>query len=129
MNKEQSFGLRIKEIHMGMFDFTVYLAVGPRSKVQDYLRWKWKDKTIEIATEGQFGTFFHHETYGPVIWIPEKPKTPRQYATVAHEAAHAAFEILDWYGVPITKDTHEVFCHAVGYLVTKILERKSRANA
>lgn len=123
--KELSFGLRVKRIDMGIFDHPIYCVIGNHKKLKAYLEWKFDDKDIDTDTdygEAPRGQTWSRKGYVPVIWIPRKPVTPREYSTVAHEAYHAVCKILRWACIEHTPDTEELVAHSIGHVVNEILK-------
>lgn len=51
----------------------------------------------------------------PFIWLQEK-----NLSTIAHEAVHAAWFILDDVGVKISADNHEALTYLVSYIIKNI---------
>ena len=117
------FGLKEIRIEMGMFDFSVLCIVGHRKNVDKYIRWKYNDPNFDSGEHNQRGFCFARKGYVPVIWIPRKPKTPREYATLAHECIHAVWDLFVWADMPISRDTEEVMTHATAHLITTILNK------
>jgi len=119
-------GLQEKVIEMGLFDFDVVVAIGSRDRLEEYISFKYEIPDFDISKHETGyeprGQCFHCDGYVPIIWIPNKPKTPREYGTLAHECVHAAKHVMRWAHVPDSDDTEEVLTHTVGYLVTKILD-------
>ena len=69
------------------------------------------------------GRYFYRPGYVPIIWIPCKPRTPVEYGTLGHEVLHAVrLMLFDWAGIPLSAQTDEVYCHAIGHAMRKILE-------
>lgn len=122
--------LKLKEIRvsMGLFDFDVVCVVGDYENACKYTAWKFEDKFVEeLGIESNYGyeargKCFFRAGYVPVIWIPAKPKTPREIATLAHECLHAVFHLFEWVALPVSRDTEEVMTHAQAHLVTNILK-------
>jgi hypothetical protein len=116
--------LKIFDIHMGCFDCTVRVVVGDFDLAERYVYWLYdKDPPPEQNQGGVRGRFYSHQDRIPVIWIPRRPRTPREHATVAHEALHATWWVMhQWAGMPFSDDTEETFTHALGHLVNWILE-------
>lgn len=111
-------------IHMGTFDFTVICIVGSdHKKVIKYLRWKLQDDSIMDDLSEARGRCYHKKGWVPVIWIPSKPKTPREYSTIAHEALHATFHMMRWAQIGINEETEEVVTHAQAFIITSILDK------
>jgi hypothetical protein len=116
------FGLREARCYFGLFDYHALCVVGPYARLEGYMRWKLGDESFVLPATAPRGRCFHRPGYVPVIWIPRAPRTPREYGTLAHEVTHAVRLLMDWAGVPMTADTEEVQCHAVGHAMTAFLE-------
>lgn len=112
----------LKEIRvpMGLFDFAVYCVVGPWEDLPTYVEWKGRSPDdIPEARGLHFGSF---GDYGPIIWIPRKPRTPEDYATLAHEVCHAMRDMMvNWAGMAINEHTDETFCHGVSHVMQTVL--------
>lgn len=121
----KSLGFQSVSVHFGMFDYTVIVIVGPFENVEKYVRWKYEDPTgSELNLSGRSrGLCFLRRGWVPIIWLPHRPKSPADLGTLAHEAMHAVrFMLVDHVEMPLTRDTDEAFCHAIGHLVAKTLE-------
>lgn len=114
-----------KGIHMGTFDYTVYFICGEYEEANRYFSWKLEDNDIDHEEFDKGfeprGRTMYRSGYCPIVWIPKKPKTPREYATLAHEMLHATCHLMEWAGVPLTQASEEVYAHAQAYLVTEAL--------
>ena len=124
MNKR--FGFKEIRTSMGLFDFDVICIVGDYKNAGKYIRWKFEDKEFspekwDLGYEPR-GKCFFSQGYVPVIWIPKKPRTPREIATLAHECIHAVFHLFAWASLSMTRDTEEVLCHSTAHLVNNILK-------
>lgn len=117
-------GFQAFDVHFGMFDYSVHVIVGPFANVEKYVRWKIDDPKLDLSGASPRGMHFGRRGWVPVLWIPRRPRTAREHGTVAHEALHCVrFMFQTWVGMPFDYDTDEAYCHAVGFLVTSILER------
>lgn len=123
--KGKKLGLQEISVHMGVFDFSVTCAVGDYKKINEYISWKFDDNNFNVESwdKGYLarGKCFFKTGYVPIIWIPRKPRTSREHATLAHECIHAVFHLFDWASIPISRDTEEVFAHSTAHLITTIL--------
>lgn len=125
----KSLGLKEVRTSMGMFDFDVICVVGEYFAATKFVARKFEDEFfLEIAEDSNKGYVprgkcFYRTGYVPIIWLPGKPKSPREVATLAHECLHAVMHLFDWAAVPVTRDTEEVFAHAQAHLVTNILTK------
>lgn len=115
-------GFQTVDIHFGTFDFTTHVVVGPFVNLEQYARWKLEDPNITPSPAAR-GLHICRYGYVPIIWLPRKPRTPREMGTLAHELLHTIRVMLvDWVGINLNQDTDEAFCHALGMAVTKTLE-------
>lgn len=123
----KKFGFSEIIVNMGIFDFSVIVIYGNQDNVQKYVNWKFEDENFSVV-ESQRGyeprgqTFFC-KGYVPIIWLPRKPKSPREYGTLSHECLHSIYHLFDWADVPMDRSTEEVAAHAMGHMVTEILEK------
>lgn len=51
-------------------------------------------------------------------------KFPECHGSIAHEAFHAAYSILDYVGMRLTDDSEEGFAYMVDYITRKIYDAK-----
>lgn len=117
-------------VHMGLFDYSVQFVVGDYNQSVKFAAWLLDDKYDAIEEmDAQInnghqprGKTFRRSGYLPVVWIPRKPRGPRETATLAHECLHAIFDLIEWANMPISRDTEELVCHAQAHLVTEFLE-------
>lgn len=121
--------LKLTRINMGMFDFEVKVIFYPSRKlVAEYAAWSFESpKMYDDFDFEEFdarGTLFRKNGYTPILWMPKKPKTPREMATLAHEAFHAIVEFAAWSSLVLSRETEEIFCHAVGHIVNGALTQK-----
>ena len=111
---------------MGAFDFTVITIIGDYKEALKYVRWKCDDMETDFESFDKnylpAGKCFFREGYVPIIWIPRKPKTPREYGTLAHEALHAVYHMFDWANLPMTLDTEEVMTHSMTHIIANSLK-------
>ena len=122
----KKLGFEEKVIHMGTFDFVVVAVIGSSDNLEEYIAFKYDEPDFDLSESNNGyeprGKCFYCAGYVPIIWIPKKPKTPREYATLAHECLHATKHVLRWAGIPFSDDTEELETHAMGYLITEILK-------
>lgn len=111
-----------KRVHMGLFDYTFIVAVFNDIKtIEQYVAWKFDsfpppDDYADVA----LGRTYYRTGYVPIIWIPKRPKTAKEWGTLAHEACHGVQHLFDWAGMRINKDTDEIFAHAVKRIVEAV---------
>lgn len=120
-------GLTIFRVYMGLFDYHVHVAIGPQAVAVQYVQWYHKGMLVDRdgvvgADDQRRGFCAYHAPYCPVIWLPRRPRTAREHATLAHECLHAVGHIARWAAIDHSTATEEVFCHALGHLVNGILE-------
>lgn len=125
--KASRLGLKERNIHFGMFDFSFVYLEGPRKNVEKFVRWKLDDYETPIqapaqAAYGAHGLTFYRPGYVPILWLPRKPRTAREHGTVAHEVLHIVVRLMNWADVTLSSESEEVYCHAVGFAVTQVLE-------
>ena len=102
-------------------------VVGPYTGVEDYVRWKLDDPNFNADSDHKpRGRIFYRPGYVPILWIPRRPRSAREHGTLAHEVFHAVCHLMNWAMIPLTESSEEVYCHAVGHGVTKILEAIKR---
>lgn len=122
-NIKKEFGYKEVRVEMGMFEFDVLCIVGHHRNLNKYARWKFEDDQFSYDSENARGCCLHRLGYVPVIWLPKKPRTAREHATLAHECLHAVCRLFDWAGMKMSRDNEEVVTHAMSHLVTNILEK------
>lgn len=119
----KKYNLKEIRVYMGVFDYVVIVAVGDRKKVHEYVSFKFEDSEFtEVVTEFVRGKTYHRVGYCPIIWIPRIPKTPREYATLAHEALHATYHLFDWVGLEANHETEEVMAHSMAHIINSVLD-------
>ncbi len=59
---------------------------------------------------------------GVLLWMPSIPDNTKDYATLAHEALHAAAYTMRKAGVPFSTDTEEAYAYLIGYITLQIEE-------
>ena len=124
--KAKELNLKVVHVHMGIFDFEVIGVIGDYSKMSEYIQWKFEEKDFDADSwDMEYvprGKCFFKQGYVPVIWIPRKPKTAREHATLAHESLHAVFHLFEWANLPLTRDTEEVMAHAMAHIATTLID-------
>ena len=117
--KQALRGLRFRRVEMGLFDFSVDIVIGDAKLADRVMAVKYPDpRPIGDAR----GMCFSRIGFTPAIWLPQPPVTPRHFGTASHEAAHAAIHLMVWAGVKIDEDDDETLCHAIGWIMTNIVE-------
>lgn len=121
------FKLKEIRVSMGLFDFDVICIIGKQSDAARFVKWKFEDEdlvdeTLDKGYEAR-GRCYFRAGYVPIIWIPKKPRTAREHATLAHECLHAVMHLYDWAGLTVSNHNEEVMCHAMAHLINTILEK------
>jgi hypothetical protein len=101
MSRRKRTPARTRELHIVGWQTTCTITVGgTRSEARNKFLEKWGFNPEPEAENGATGSFFC-TPYGRAcaIWIPGNPRSPADYADVAHEAVHAAMHILGRCGV------------------------------
>lgn len=120
-------GLTVVDVYMGTFDFTVRCMVGDYEAGMKYAAHVF-EVDFEYVVDGENfgyearGKCYFRPGYVPIIWIPRRPHTAREHATLAHEIVHSVMHLFEWAHVPVNRDTEEVFAHAVGHIANGIYE-------
>lgn len=118
-----------------MFDFSVEFYVGDYKSAVKFASKKFEDdgeaiddNTFTKGYEPRGQTLFRRG-YVPIIWIPRRPVTSREHATLAHECIHAVMHLFDWVSLDVNRETEEVFAHAVAHLIDGFMENKLKVKS
>lgn len=118
---------RLKEIRVefGMFENAILCIVGPRADVAVYVEWKHERPVAPFWSETpSLGSTFYRHGYKPIVWVPRRPRTPRELGTLAHELLHAIRWLMqEWASIDFTNETQEVYCHALGFCMAEVLTK------
>lgn len=124
----EKLGLKEIEVHMGMFDFSINVVIGSYKNLEEYARFKLHDNEFNLAsTDSDYlprGKCLYKGGYRPIIWIPKKPRTSREFATLAHESLHAMYHVHRWAGFTLSDETEEVMTHGMAHIIFSILNSK-----
>jgi len=114
-------GLDVVRVHFGMFDFAMVAVFGKREAAQKFIRWKLDWNDFELPDT--LGYFAAHGDRVPCIWMPRRPRTPREHGTLSHEIMHVVGHMfVTHFGMPLAAESSEAYSHAIGYAVTRCLE-------
>lgn len=114
--------LRVIRVELGVYDTWVNAVIGPEKHLEAFVRWNCSQPAFTHELGGAKGLCIKLPKYAPCIWVPKKPRTPQELATLAHECTHAAIYVAEWMSAPIDADTSELLCHTVSWLMEVILE-------
>lgn len=70
--------------------------------------------SVERSLAGKRGVCFYSHGCHPIIAMPQRPKTPDHWGTLAHEGTHAIEHVLDSIG---ERTQNEILAHSVGAIV------------
>jgi hypothetical protein len=125
VNVFKRFHLKEATVNMGLFDYSIVFVVGYLKYLEDYVKWKFDDKKFSLEKDGggygALGKCLNKKGFVPIVWVPKKPETPKEYGTLCHECIHAVASLFDWAGITVVGETEEVFAHSVSYLVGSFL--------
>lgn len=124
----KKLGLEVLDTPMGLFEFSVRCVMGNYENSIKYAAHIFEEDEqyfMDMANDGfaPRGRTFYKTQYVPIIWVEEYPKTPRGYATLAHECIHAINNMFDWVSMPLCRETEEVFAHSVAHVMNNVLEK------
>jgi hypothetical protein len=115
-----AFGLVEIVSRLDLYDFELCVVIGPAAGLQEYARWKFEDPRFDLR--GPYhGLHLCKRGYPSVIWLPRRPRTPTEISTLSHEVLHVVRRLFEWVGIPLTRDTDEAYCYALGHLVKDVL--------
>lgn len=120
----RKYNLEEISISFGMFDYEFIVLLGQRKHLAEYLALRFGEPAhrFELADHVKGEAWFpDNKVLAPVVWLPRRPKTALEYATLAHEALHIVFHMTRWFGVELTKESEETHAHALSYAVRTIL--------
>ena len=101
-------------------EYKVVVCWGDSKEIAKVLRsWHHKKQDMMTALTERRGVCFYGEGCHPIIALPNKPKTPEEIGTLAHEATHAIVDIFLKINEPTTG---ELFAHSVGAVVRNTLK-------
>lgn len=125
----KKLGYKEVDIHMGTFDYKIVCVIGDYKNINEYIQYKFEDPDFNYLDHNRGyeprGQCIYRTGYVPIIWIPRLPKTPREYATLAHESLHAMCHVFRWAGLSVTDETEEVLTHGMSHIITEILNSKN----
>lgn len=120
--KAKRMGLVEIRADLQPFDYPVQFIIGPHDKAVEWVGWLYDEDLSHEKLSPSYGKCFEKAGWLPVVWIPRRPRTPREYNTLAHECLHATFKLFRWGNFPMDDSTEEIMGHVVGHLVDQCLE-------
>ena len=101
-------------------EYKVIVCWGNSEIVEKVLKsWHYPNQDISTSLLSRRGVCFYNPECHPVIALPQKPRTPQQIGTLAHEAVHAIEDIFLKIQQPLGG---ELFAHCVGAVVRNSLK-------
>lgn len=68
------------------------------------------------------GLVFNLGTGNEILWLKFPPKSEEDISTLAHEAFHAAYDILKRVGIPLSSSSEEAYAYLIGYITEQVLK-------
>lgn len=113
--------LREVEVWWEMFNFHVWVVVGPIDDLEPYARWRL-GREINIDTEMEGCYIDAVPKRGGVLWLPHMPRSAADYGVLAHEVSHAVMDMLFSRRVKVERKHQETFAYAISHGVESILK-------
>jgi hypothetical protein len=121
---KRSYGFQVIEVRLDVFEFKFQCIIGPRENIEKYLTRRWPDIPINPISQTARALTFFRARADPIIWLPRRPRTPKDIGTLAHEVLHVLTAFLvESVGLQLNYETDEAFCYPLGYAIETILER------
>lgn len=120
-------GLKQIDVAFPQFGYGVICVIGAWENGNEFAN-RVHD-AIHESPEGDLGCVFDSDGCWPILWLPAPPKSPRELGVLAHEALHAVHCMMRRLGVPLNRDTEEIWARHIDYLVTEILTNCMSGNA
>jgi len=116
-----------------LFAYDVVVIFGPYEKLKGYFTAVYNSEQHVPdfhAPKGiPRGLSVSHDKYPVTIWMPRMPRTAREISTLAHEAVHATYVIMEHVGIEMNGTTDEIWARTLGHIVHKVLERAGGAKS
>lgn len=68
------------------------------------------------------GLVFNLGNGNNVLWLQSLTQSPDDVSTLAHEALHAAYDILKNVGIPLGNDSEEAYAYLISHITEKVLK-------
>lgn len=117
------------QVHAGTYDFGINFCITEDLvKAVRYVNWKLERPNDHDAgvTKSDFdclGKRFYIDGYCPIIWLPNKPKTPEEIGTLSHEIFHVVCDIMRWAHIPLSSSSEEAYCHLIKHITKSFLNK------
>jgi hypothetical protein len=136
MTKPRYGAFQKHRIHLTTYNYALWLVVGDPKRTLALMRnvWELTPATDDLPSPESFARCRGRCcSRGPdhcvFLWFPRVPRTPREIATVAHEALHAVGHILDqWACVKYDSNNDEPYTHLLACIVAESLARMRRVE-
>lgn len=115
--------LREIKVEWDTFNFKIYCVIGPHHLLPAYVR-KRHRRVYRYRPEADLrGLYFPHlPLKGGILWLPKKPRTPKELGALAHEVSHAVVDMHSKRGINLDRINDEPFCYSIQHGITTILE-------
>lgn len=117
------------EIHLnGLLFWIKVIITDDHNKAYKAVEKYLKDNFEGEETQARALTFYLEEFSEACIWFNSKPNKKIEAGIVAHEASHVVFHLFRFKGIPISRDTEEVFAYYLESLVTEITTKLKKGK-
>lgn len=127
--KKQTGKCKVATIPISIYSKKVIVAVGEfdvgaiaehisTEKEKDSFRQEMQQNDISSYD----GLVFNLGTGNEVLWLQYPPKSETDISTLAHEAFHAAYDILKRVGIPLSSSSEEAYAYLIGYITEQVLK-------
>lgn len=118
----RKYGLRVCSIPFGVYDTSFVCVIGAFQAALRYVEYQQDELPDADPDMDPAGMVFTRPGYVPVLWLPQYPRKPTDMGALSHEALHVVHHILsEWAHLHCTVETQEAYCHAVGFVVERVL--------
>lgn len=109
----------------GIFDFIgVHVIVG--TDTQAFIRYANKHFAgtgFVFDHERCAGRVLRHKGYWPILWMPRRPRTAREWGTLSHEIFHLVYAILSYAGIVLSGESEETFAYLTSHLINQFVKK------
>jgi len=113
-------------VEIGLFSQQVMFHFGDTGLLKEQLE-KYFDESIAkevldyINNGDALGTTFSLPK-GTLVYMPNKPKSEKDYGVLAHEILHSVFKIAKQIGVEYSAEGEELYAYLMQYLTQAVFE-------